>query len=116
MAQQWGLSVATVYQWLQEFLVERLNSLPYRWGGGRKSKLTQSQKRRLCQLLDAGPLAGGVSGGGWSSVMVAELISKQFGVLYNRFYVCTLLPSFALLCAVGFFVGLKGAKRGHKGP
>ena len=43
VAQQWGLSPAIIYQWLQEFLVERLASLPYRWGSGRKPKLTSSQ-------------------------------------------------------------------------
>ena len=46
VAQQWQLSTAIVYQWLQDFLVERLASLPYRWSRGRKSKLTTSQKRR----------------------------------------------------------------------
>jgi transposase len=93
VAQQWGISVAIVYQWLQEFLGERLASLPYRWGRGRKSKLTDSQKRRLCQLLDAGPVAGGFSCGCWSSVLVAKLIQQEFNVMYNRFYVCTLLKT-----------------------
>ncbi len=93
VAQQWSLSTATVYQWLHDFLVERLASLPYRRGRGRKAKLTQSQKQRLCQLLDAGPLACGFSCGCWSSVLVAQLIQQQFGVLYNRFYVCTLLKN-----------------------
>src|SRR4028119_2474749 len=40
VAQQWSLSSAIVYQWLQDFLVERLASLPYRWSRGRRSKLT----------------------------------------------------------------------------
>ena len=93
VAQQWGLSGAIVYQWVQAFLAERLASLPYRWGRGRKSKLTQDQKRRLCQLLDAGPLACGFTSGCWSSVLVAKLIQQQFKVLYNRFYVCTLLKN-----------------------
>jgi transposase len=93
VAQQWGLSVAIVYQWLQEFFVERLASLPYRWGPGRKPKLTQTQKQRLCQLLDAGPVACGFSCGCWSSVLIAELIEQQFGVTYSRFYLCTLLKN-----------------------
>jgi transposase len=93
VAQQWQLSSAIVYQWLHDFLVERLGSLPYRWGRGRKSKLTASQKRRLCQLLDKGPVAYGFTCGCWSSVLVAELIEQEFGVVYNRFYVCTLLKN-----------------------
>jgi len=47
VAQQWDLSPAIIYQWLRDFLVERLTSLAYRWGRGRKSKLTQSQQRLL---------------------------------------------------------------------
>lgn len=93
VAQQWSLSPAIVYQWLQDFLVERLASLPCRWGRGHKSKLTPIQKRRLCQLLDKGPLACGFTCGCWSSVLVAELIEQEFGVVYNRFYVCTLLKN-----------------------
>ena len=93
VAQQWQLSTAIVYQWLHDFLVERLASLPYRWSRGRKSKLTTSQRRRLCQLLDRGPLACGFSCGCWSSVLVAELIEQEFDVVYNRFYVCTLLKN-----------------------
>ena len=42
VAQQWGLSTAIVYQWLHEFLVERVASLSYRWSRGRKPKLTAS--------------------------------------------------------------------------
>ena len=93
VAQQWQLSTAIVYQWLQDFLVERLVSLPYRWSRGRKPKLTASQRRRLCQLLDKGPLACGFSCGCWSSVLVAQLIEQEFDVTYNRFYICTLLKN-----------------------
>jgi transposase len=93
VAQQWQLSTATIYQWLHDFLVERLASLPYRWSRGRKPKLTASQKRRLCQLLDKGPVACGFSCGCWSSVLVAQLIEQEFDVIYNRFYVCILLKN-----------------------
>jgi hypothetical protein len=32
------LYLSVIYQWLHDFLVERLASLPYRWSRGRKSK------------------------------------------------------------------------------
>ena len=89
--------MAIVYQWLQEFLVERLASLEYRWGRGRKSKLSAGQQRRLCQLLDTGPEACGFSCACWSSVLVAQLIQRviqrEFNVLSNRFSVCTWLKN-----------------------
>jgi transposase len=93
VAKQWGLCPAIVYQWLQAFLTERLSSLIYRWRRGRKAKLTPTQKQRLCQLLDAGPLACGFTCGCWSSILVAQLIEREFAVVYNRFYVCTLLKN-----------------------
>ena len=93
VAQQWGLSPAIIYQWLHAFLMERLASLAYRWARGRKPRLTPGQKQRLCQLLDAGPLACGFTCGCWSSILVTELIQREFGVMYNRFYVCTLLKT-----------------------
>ena len=93
VAQQWGVSPAIIYQWLHAFFVERLASLAYRWARGRKPKLTPGQKQRLCQLLDAGPLACGFSCGCWSSVLVAQVIEREFGVVYNRFSVCTLLKN-----------------------
>lgn len=93
VAQQWSLSPAIIYQWLHAFLMERLASLSYRWSRGRKPKLTPGQKQRLCRLLDAAPLACGFTCGCWSSILVTELIQREFGVLYNRFYVCTLLKN-----------------------
>lgn len=91
VAKQWGISPATIYGWIKQFLVERLASLSYHRGPGRKPKLTEAQKKRLCELLDAGPEACGFSVGCWTSVLVTELIQREFGVCYSRYYVCTLL-------------------------
>jgi transposase len=91
IAQQWELSPATIYNWLGDFVTERMDSLPYRWGAGRKPKLTLRQKRQLGTWLDAGPQACGFSCGCWSSVLVAQLIEREFGVIYSRFYICQLL-------------------------
>ena len=90
-AQQWKISHATIYNWVLALMQQGLNSLTPCWGGGRKAKLTPWQKQRLCQLLDAGPQAAGFSTACWSSLLVAELIEREFGVLYNRFYLCQLL-------------------------
>ena len=94
-----GLHVDCIYKWLQAFSVERLDSLTYGAAPGRACKLTPGQKQRLCpkqrlcQLLDAGPQAAGFTGACWSSVLVAELIRREFQVLSSRFYVCTLLKN-----------------------
>jgi transposase len=94
LAAQWDISVACIYHWVTEFMHRRLDSLVYQRGGGRRAKLTESQKQRLCELLDEGPQAAGLSpeyGACWSSLAIQALIEQEFGVLYSRFYVCTLL-------------------------
>lgn len=89
--QRWGVSASTIYEWRKAFLLRGLDSLVYRHGGGRPEKLTATQKKRLTELLDAGPLAVGFETACWTSVLVRVMMWREFGVLYNRHYVCTLL-------------------------
>lgn len=84
-------SPKTVYAWLRAFWVEGFPSLGYRTSPGRPPKLTQTQKRHLRQILDAGPLAYGLTSGCWSSLLIQQVILQEFGVLYNRHYLCSLL-------------------------
>jgi hypothetical protein len=53
--------------------------------------LTPKQKKRLTDLLDAGPRVVGFETACWTSVIIRVLIWREFGVLYNRHDVCTLL-------------------------
>lgn len=89
--QNWGISRATFYNWLSAFLQHGTDSLVYRHGGGRPAKLTKTQKKRLCELIDAGPQAAGFASACWTTLLIQELIRREFGVLYNRFYVAELL-------------------------
>lgn len=91
LSERWGISQACIYNWLNAFLVCRMESLVYRHAGGRKPKLTPTQKKRLGELIDAGPQAAGFQTACWNSVLIRILIEREFGVLYNRFYVCDLL-------------------------
>jgi hypothetical protein len=69
-----------------------MESLHYRHSGGRRPKLTPKQKQRLVALVEAGPLVVGCETACWDAVLIRVLIWREFGVLYNRQYVCTLLP------------------------
>jgi len=89
--QKWGISRATFYKWWSAFIQHGLDSLVYRYGGGRQARLTPIQKKRLCDLIDAGPQAAGFETACWSTLLIQELIRREFGVLYNRFYVSELL-------------------------
>ena len=89
--ERWGVSPSTLYEWRKAFLLRGLDSLVYRHGGGRPEKLTPKQKQRLTELLDAGPRVVGFETACWTSVLIRVLIWREFGLLYNRHYVCTLL-------------------------
>ena len=91
LAAHWSISEASPYNWLRALLVEGMESLVYHHGGGRPNRLTPSQRRELCDLLDASPQAAGFDTGCWNTLVIQELIRKRFGVLYNRFYVSELL-------------------------
>lgn len=82
--QCWGVSPSTLYAWRKAFLLQGLDSLVYSHGGGRPEKLTPKQKKRLSELLDAGPLVVGFETACWNSVIIRVLIWREFGVLYNE--------------------------------
>src|SRR5713101_7540357 len=81
--ERWGLSPACLYAWQQAFLLHGLDSLVYHHGGGRQPKLTPRQKKRLVELIEAGPQVVGCETACWTSVLLRVLIWREFGVLYN---------------------------------
>ena len=91
VAETLSVSRQAVYNWLKAFMLYGMDSLVYRWSRGRKPRLTRTQKKRLTELVEAGPLEAGYSTGCWTSLLIQQLILREFGVLYNRHYVCELL-------------------------
>jgi len=91
LCERWGLSLSCLYDWQKAFLLRGMDSLVYGHGGGRRPKLTPRQKQRLVELIEAGPLVVGCETACWDSVLIRVLIWREFSVLYNRQYVCTLL-------------------------
>ena len=65
------------------------------------------------ELLEAGPLVVGCETACWNSVLIRVLIWREFGVLYNRHYVCTLLHNLGFSFQKARFVSdhLDAAKR-----
>src|SRR5207245_3269519 len=94
LSERWGLSPSCLYHWRQAFLLRGMDSLVYHHGGGRRPKLTPRQKKRLVELLEAGPQVVGCETACWTAVLIRVLIWREFGVLYNCQYVCTLLHNF----------------------
>lgn len=91
LCERWGLSPSCLYNWQKAFVLRGMESLVYHHGGGRRPKLTARQKKRLVELIEAGPLVVGLETACWNAVLLRVLIWREFGVLYNRHYVCTLL-------------------------
>jgi transposase len=91
VAETLGVSPASVYAWLKTLLVEGVAGLRVQWRGGRPSKLTRPQKRRLVELVKAGPLAAGYPTGCWTACLIQEVIVREFGVAYNVHYLAALL-------------------------
>ena len=115
LCEHWDLSPACIYGWQQAFLLRGLASLVYGHGGGRRPKLSPKQKRRLVELIDAGPLVVGCETACWTSVLIRVLIWREFGVLYNCQYVCTLLRNLGFSFQKARFVSdhLDAARRQH---
>jgi transposase len=113
LCERWGLSPACLYNWQKAFLLRGMDSLVYHHSGGRPEKLTPKQKQRLVELIEAGPLVVGLETACWNSVLIRVLIWHEFGVLYNRHYVCTLLHNLGFSFQKARFVSdhLDAAKR-----
>ena len=91
LCERWSLSASCLYDWQRAFLLHGLDSVVSRHGGGRPEKLTPKQKKRVVELIEAGPLAGGCETACWDAVLIRVLIWREFGVLSHRHYVCPLL-------------------------
>src|SRR6266481_5122841 len=113
LSERWSLSPSCLYQWRQAFMLRGMDSLVYHHSGGRRPKLTPKQRQRLMDLLEAGPLVVGCETACWDAVLIRVLIWREFGVLYNRQYVCTLLHNLGFSFQKARFVSdhLDTAKR-----
>ena len=91
IAELLSITRQSIYTWLRNLMTTGLEGLYSRKSPGRPARLTQSQKRELVTLIKAGPQAAGFTSACWAAVLVQQLIEREFGVLYNRHYVCELL-------------------------
>ncbi len=113
LCERWGLSPSCLYDWQKAFVLYGMGSLVSHHSGGRPAKLTPRQKKRLVELIEAGPLVVGFETACWNAVLLRVLIWREFGVLYHRQYVCTLLHNLGFSFQKARFVSdhLDAAKR-----
>lgn len=91
-------SVSSVFRWHQTFQAKGLRGLRPQPTPGRPPKLSESQKRKLVQVLLKGPLAAGYRTDLWTLQRVAKVIGQQFGVQYHPCHVWKLLGSLGWSC------------------
>ncbi len=96
LGERWGLSASCLYDWQQACLWHGLDSLVCRHGGGRRPQLTPKQKKRLVELMEAGPLVVGLETACWTSGLMRVLSWRECGVLYHRHDGCTVLSNWGL--------------------
>ena len=98
IAKMLNVGTRTVYEWISHFMLKRFSWLlqhHYR-GRGRKSKLTNEQKKKLYDIIVNGPESYGFDCGIWNSAMILEVTMQEFGVSYNPRYLCSLLKKMGL--------------------
>ena len=91
ISQELDCGVSSLYRWLKALVYEGVAGLKVQWRGGRRSRLSQTQKAGLQALVKAGPQAAGFDSACWNAAMLQQLIEREFGVLYNVHYVAKLL-------------------------
>jgi transposase len=67
------------------------------WEGhrsGRPSGLSPKERKKLCDILDSGPVAYGLETGIWTSPLVCQVIVEEFGRQYHPGHVRKLLREF----------------------
>ena len=79
------VSEKTIYDWLTRFIVERFGwlSKQHYQGRGRKPKLNKQQRRRLYEIVAAGPEKAGFTCGIWNSAMIIMVIQKESSISRN---------------------------------
>jgi transposase len=91
VAELFGVTVQTVYNWIKAFLLEGCASFQLRHSPGGKLKLSKAQKRELKQCLLLSPTEHGYDCVCWTSLVVQDFIYNRWGVFYHRGYICQLL-------------------------
>ena len=92
------VTVRTLFNWLKQFMVDRMGLFTKHWfkGRGRKSRLTQKERDELYKMIKADSQDNGFSCGGRNTAMINELIKKKFDVSYKERYLPTQLKKLGL--------------------
>ena len=86
-----GADVSSVKRWKRAWKQGGDEALNVKPNHGRPSSLSAEQKRRLTEIVRAGPLQAGFATDWWTCKRVAEVIRREFAVTYHPDHVGRLL-------------------------
>lgn len=101
------VSIQAVRDWIKQYFVEGLDGLKSQKSPGRPSKLTKAQKKKLSQMIIAGPAACGFPGACWRTPMIQHLIQKKFHVFYSAIYLSEFLKNMGFSFQKAKFIAAK---------
>ena len=78
------VGTTTVKRWLDAYRAKGAWALiskgPYK---GAQARLSDEQMKELADIIEAGPEAGGLDTGVWTSPIIADLVRRHFGIKYH---------------------------------
>ncbi len=98
VARRVGCNASSVLRWRDAFAHGGRRALEPKPASGRPPRLTRRQKNRLVTYLVQGPLAHGYRTDLWTTLRVAQVIQRKFGVPYHRDHVGKLLHALDWTC------------------
>jgi len=98
VARRIGCNASSVMRWHDAFQRGGQEALRPKPTPGRPPRLTRRQKARLVTCLVQGPLAHGYRTDLWTTLRVAQIIRRVFGVQYHRDHVGRLLHGLGWTC------------------
>ncbi len=88
-----GCNPSSVMRWRDAWRRGGAKALRVRFSPGRPWKLNAAQRKRLVRLLLRGPIAQGYRTNLWTTVRIAEVVRRRFGIRYHRAHVGRLMHS-----------------------
>jgi len=88
-----GCNPSSVMRWRDAWRRGGATALRVRFSPGRPWKLNADQRRRLVRVLLQGPIAHGYQTNLWTTVRIAEVVQRKFGIHYHRAHVGRLMHS-----------------------
>jgi transposase len=82
---------SSVPLWIQHWNAQHETGLLEGHRTGRPTGLSPNQREQLQDILDSGPVAYGSETGIWTSAIISEVITQEFGVAYHPGHVRKLL-------------------------